>query len=62
VSIRVALVDDEPLIRAALAQLLSANGRDVVGEAANGEDAIELVLDLRPDVAAKQQSVCAISP
>jgi DNA-binding NarL/FixJ family response regulator len=50
VSITVVLVDDEPLIRAALAQMLAANGLDVVGEAANGEDAIELALDLRPDV------------
>jgi DNA-binding NarL/FixJ family response regulator len=48
--ITVVLVDDEPLIRAALAQMLAANGLDVVGEAANGEDAIELALDLRPDV------------
>jgi DNA-binding NarL/FixJ family response regulator len=48
--ITVALVDDEPLIRAALRQILIAAGLDLAGEAANAKDAIELVLDLRPDV------------
>jgi DNA-binding NarL/FixJ family response regulator len=48
--ITVALVDDEALIRASLAQALTAAGLELVGEAANGADAIELVLDLRPDV------------
>ena len=49
-SVTVVLVDDEPLIRSALGQTLSAAGFELVGEAATGEDAIELVLDLRPDV------------
>ena len=44
------LVDDESLFRTTLGQTLSDNWLDVVGEAANGEGAIELVLDLRPDV------------
>ncbi len=44
------LVDDEPLIRSALAHTLSVSGLELVGEAGSGEDAIELVLDLRPDV------------
>jgi DNA-binding NarL/FixJ family response regulator len=48
--ITVALVDDERLIRIALGQMLTAAGLEFVGEAANDEDAIELVLDLRPDV------------
>jgi DNA-binding NarL/FixJ family response regulator len=48
--ITVALVDDERLIRTALGQILIAGGVELVGEAANAEDAIELVLDLRPDV------------
>jgi YesN/AraC family two-component response regulator len=42
--ITVVLVDDEQLIRAALAHALSSSGIELVGEAANGEDAIELVL------------------
>jgi DNA-binding NarL/FixJ family response regulator len=48
--ITVVLVDDEQLIRSALAQVLSAGGLDLVGEAANALEAIEMVLDLRPDV------------
>jgi DNA-binding NarL/FixJ family response regulator len=48
--ITVVLVDDESLIRSALGQALLASGLELVGEAANGEDAIDLVLDLRPDV------------
>ncbi len=49
-SITVVLVDDEPLIRSALAHTLSVSGLELVGEAGSAEDAIELVLDLRPDV------------
>src|SRR5438309_3810116 len=49
-SITVVLVDDESLIRAALSQALSIGCLDVVGEATNGEDAVEMVVDLRPDV------------
>ena len=49
-STTVVLVDDEQLIRQALAQALSSSGLELVGEAATGEDAIELVADTRPDV------------
>jgi DNA-binding NarL/FixJ family response regulator len=49
--VTVVLVDDEALIRAALKQALgSAGGIDVVGEAATGEEAVALVVELRPDV------------
>src|SRR3954451_5170471 len=48
--ITVVLVDDEQLIRVALAQALSSSGLELVGEAAAGEEAIELVVDVRPDV------------
>ena len=48
--ITVVLVDDEHLIRSALAHALSDSGIELVGEAANGEDAIRLVVDVRPDV------------
>jgi DNA-binding NarL/FixJ family response regulator len=44
------LVDEESMIRIALSQALSANGVDVVGEASTGEDALTMVVDLRPDV------------
>jgi DNA-binding NarL/FixJ family response regulator len=48
--ITVVLVDDEHLIRAALAAALSDGGIELVGEAVDGEDAIATVVDLRPDV------------
>ena len=39
-SIAVVLVDDEPLIRTALRQALTAGGLELIGEAGSGEDAI----------------------
>ncbi len=48
--VTVVLVDDEQLIRAALATALASGGLELVGEAENGQAAIELVVDLRPDV------------
>ncbi len=48
--ITVVLVDDERLIRAALARALSESGIELVGEAANGQDAVAIVVDVRPDV------------
>ena len=49
--IRVVLVDNESLIRHALAQALqAAGGLEVAGETGSGEAAIKLVVDLRPDV------------
>jgi DNA-binding NarL/FixJ family response regulator len=48
--ITVVLVDDEQLTRAALTQALTAAGLELVGEAVNGEAAIELVVGVRPDV------------
>ena len=38
----VLIVDDHPLTREALAALLEQHGFDVVGEAADGEEAVEL--------------------
>lgn len=49
-SCTVALVDDESLIRSSLARILTDGGMRIVGEAANGDDAIELVKKHRPDV------------
>lgn len=49
--IRVVVVDDESLVRAALRVFFeSAPGFDVVGEAANGADAVALVRAVQPDV------------
>jgi DNA-binding NarL/FixJ family response regulator len=59
--ITVVLVDDERLIRAALARALSDAGIELVGEAVNGEDAIETVLDVRPDVVLMDLNLPGIS-
>src|SRR3954453_10391323 len=48
--ITVVLIYDESLIRVALAQALASSGLGLVGEAATGEDAVALVVDVRPDV------------
>ena len=47
---RILLVDDHPLTRSALAGLLQQHGFEVVGEAADGEQAIERAARLRPDL------------
>jgi DNA-binding NarL/FixJ family response regulator len=47
---RILLVDDHPLTRSALAGLLQQHGFEVVGEAADGEQAIERAGRLRPDL------------
>jgi DNA-binding NarL/FixJ family response regulator len=49
--IRVLLVDDQALVRAGFRMILDAEPEiDVVGEAADGRDAIDQVRSLRPDV------------
>jgi DNA-binding NarL/FixJ family response regulator len=51
VSIRVVVADDQDLVRTGLVMILGAQpGIDVVGEAADGIQAIEVATRLRPDV------------
>ena len=49
-STRVLIVDDHPLTRDALGALLTQNGFSLVGEAPDGETAIELARELQPDL------------
>ncbi|HEY3035297.1 MAG TPA: response regulator transcription factor, partial [Streptosporangiaceae bacterium] len=50
-TVRVILADDQPLVRAALQMVITdAPDIEVVGEAGNGTEAIELTESLRPDV------------
>ena len=47
---RVVIAEDEALIRMDLAEMLAEDGYDVVGQAGDGEKAITLARDLRPDL------------
>jgi DNA-binding NarL/FixJ family response regulator len=47
---RVLIADDHGLFRDGLRSLLESRGIDVVGEARNGREAVDLALRLRPDV------------
>lgn len=47
---RVVVVEDEALIRMDIVEVLRENGFDVVGEASDGETAIELTRELLPDL------------
>ncbi len=49
-SLRVLVVDDQRLVRAGFREILSGEGFDIVGEAADGREAVELAGRLRPDV------------
>ena len=50
-TVRVLVVDDHIMVRKGLVHLLSAaDGLEVVGEAANGREAVEQVASLQPDV------------
>ena len=49
--IRVMVVDDHPVVRSGLRDVLEASGRcEVVGQAGDGDEAVEMVEDLNPDV------------
>jgi response regulator NasT len=48
--IRVVIADDESIIRMDLKTLLEEMGHEVVGEAADGQKALEMIRSLKPDV------------
>lgn len=48
---RVVIAEDEAIIRLDLAEMLREEGYDVVGQAGDGEEALALVKEVRPDLA-----------
>jgi two-component system, NarL family, nitrate/nitrite response regulator NarL len=49
--VRILIADDHPIFREGLRRLLETEPRfDIVGEAADGEEAVELLRRLRPDI------------
>ena len=60
--IRVLVADDHTMVRQSLVSVLTASGAcEVVGEAANGLEAVEQALRLRPDVAIVDISMPGLS-
>ena len=47
---RILVAEDEALIRLDLAEMLGEAGYDVVGQASNGEQAVEMATELTPDL------------
>lgn len=48
--LRVVVAEDETLIRVDIVEILTGQGYEVVGEADNGQKALELATELEPDV------------
>ena len=57
---RVLIVDDHPITRDALAALLGQHGFSVVGEAAEGAEAVELARRLRPHIVLLDLSMAGV--
>jgi two-component system response regulator NreC len=49
-NVRILLVDDHSVMRSSLGLLLENYGAQIIGEAADGETAIKLALELNPDI------------
>lgn len=47
--LRIVLADDEAILRLDLREMLADAGHEIVGEAANGEEAVKLARELKPD-------------
>jgi len=59
--VRVLIADDHAMVREGLHWALEHAGYEVVGEAADGEEAVELAEDLRPDIVLMDLSLPVLS-
>jgi len=50
-SVRILVAEDEALIRMDLVEMLQGAGYEVVGQASNGQEAIDLAIEHKPDLA-----------
>lgn len=50
-AVRVVIAEDEAIVRLDLKEILEEEGYEVVGETGRGDEAVELVRQLRPDLA-----------
>lgn len=46
----IVVVDDDPIIRMDIREMLEEHGYSVTGEAKNGQDAVEIAVKLKPDL------------
>ncbi len=56
---RILITDDALFMRVTLKNILTQNGFEVVGEASNGAESVELYKSLKPDLPFPSQSPCA---
>ena len=59
--VRVVVVDDQTIVRTAVKTMLTGAGIDVIGEAEDGESAVDLVTELAPEVVVMDLGLPGIS-
>ena len=47
---RIVVVDDAPIIRSMLKDILSQGGYEIIGECGNGQEAVQKYQELKPDL------------